>query len=802
MAAKVLPSLIFLFLTEVVLLHAKVYPPSDLVRTSSRSTSFTLQWTETKNTNYKIVIQKDFVPPPKSPGKTDDVKPPFTATKSASGGDLQANTMYNIYLFAVNPNDSSDFTYVSLEGVATGPSPPTDVEISYVGSSSIDVIWDHATSGVIEQTTDYEVTYTSSDETITSKQTNTAAVKHLTISGLSPNSFYSINVVALTDTDNIFSDESPSVSTTTAPTQIGAPTCSDVTSNSISLEWEDSNESAVTYTLSWSPSSEDGSSTKTGITTTSTTVYGLNTNTQYSFILVVLNNAGIGMPSNEAVFVTIPGSSGAPALTLSGEPTTQIQARWNTPNGGDAVTSYLVEWWPTSDVTDTTSATVSHISGNASYIYVIKNLTPGKSYDVSVTARNTAGVGEPSPSSSLRTVPAQPSNVIMTQQNNDKTTSLVVTWTKPQGEVDSYLVKVYRNNSLTLSAITNMTSFIANGLEPGAAYSASVTGISDQVSSEESSRSNEQRTNPPNPTDVKLQPTNENKTSHLNVIWSMPSYSYLVSSYEITVSSSSQNLTVQHPAGEASSTTYLFENLVSGENYIASVQAASPSSIQAPETRSDVVTSNSQRTFPKPPKLNVEATTSNTVTLSWTPPEGVYTSYNIFYAKAGEDMPSNPSLQVTSYLATSYVVYDLSSSSEYFFQMSSVSGNDSKSTESVKSDPVTTVTAEIIGQPQSVQITSTTSTTISVSWSLPTDYNVVISGYRVSCTSDDEQKIVTVSSSARSATISGLTSNTVYCITIAGTSSQGDGAYSDCVKAITSKLNQVINFVTEKTSMT
>lgn len=96
-----------------------------------------------------------------------------------------------------------------------GPPPPTDVEISYVGSSSIDVIWDHATSGVIEQTTDYEVTYTSSDETITSKQTNTAAVNHLTISGLSPNSFYSINVVALTDTDNIFSDESPSVSTTT-----------------------------------------------------------------------------------------------------------------------------------------------------------------------------------------------------------------------------------------------------------------------------------------------------------------------------------------------------------------------------------------------------------------------------------------------------------------------------------------------------------------------------------------------------------------------------------------------------------
>ena len=44
----------------------------------------------------------------------------FKATKSASGGDLQANTMYNIYLFAVNPNDSSDFTYVSLEGVATG----------------------------------------------------------------------------------------------------------------------------------------------------------------------------------------------------------------------------------------------------------------------------------------------------------------------------------------------------------------------------------------------------------------------------------------------------------------------------------------------------------------------------------------------------------------------------------------------------------------------------------------------------------------------------------------------------------
>ncbi|CAK8684468.1 unnamed protein product [Clavelina lepadiformis] len=472
--------------------------------------------------------------------------------------------------------------------------------------------------------------------------------------------------------------------------------------------------------------------------------------------------------------------------------TTQIQVKWSPPIGGDAVSSYVIDWRPTSDVTNTASATVSHINGTMSYVYVIENLTPGKSYDVSVTAANAAGFGEPSSTSRLRTVPAQPSNVIMTQQNNDKTTSLLVTWTRPQGEVDSYLVKVYRNNSLTLSAITNMTSFIAKGLEPGAAYSASVTGISDQVSSEESARSNEQRTNPPKPIDVKLQPTHENKTSHLNVMWSMTNYSYLVSSYEITLSSFFQILTVQHPAGEGSFSNYLFNDLIPGENYVASVQAVSPSSVKAPGTQSEAVTSNSQRTVPKPPKPDVEATTSNTVTLSWTQPEGVFTHYNIFYAKAGGNMAGSSFVQIIDGYSKSYVVSGLSSSSEYFFQMSSVSGNDSKSTESEKSDPVTAVTAEIIGQPQSVQITSTTSTTISVSWSQPVDYNVVISGYRVSCTSsDDEPTSVTVSSSARSATISGLTSNTVYCITIAGTSSQGDGAYSDCVKAITSKLNKV-----------
>ncbi|XP_076806429.1 fibronectin-like isoform X1 [Clavelina lepadiformis] len=789
MASKVLLSFLFIYLTEILFLHGKISPPSNLMRTSSRSKSFTLQWSSSEQDDaiYRIFVQKDFVAPPKMSSRANYVTSPFTATKTASGDDLQANTLYDVYLFAVNPTNSSDYAYTTLEGVVTGPPPPTDVQISNVESSSIEVTWQHSTSGTAQQTTNYEVTYATNGETMSTMQTNSAIVNHLTISGLSPNSFYSINVVALTDTDNILSDKSPSVSTTTAPSQLDPPTCSDVTSNSISLEWEDSTESAVTYTLSWSPSSEDGSNKKPGITTTSTTVYGLNTNTQYSFILAVLNNAGVGMPSNEAVFVTIPGSPNSPRLSLPGAMTTQIQVKWSPPIGGDAVSSYVIDWWPTSDVTNAVSAaTVSHVNGTMSYVYVIENLTPGKSYDVSVTAANAAGFGEPSSTSRLRTVPAQPSNVIMTQQEAEKTTSLLVTWTRPQGEVDSYLVKVYRNNSLTLSTITNMTSFIAKGLEPGAAYSASVTGISDQVSSEESSRSNEQRTNPPKPIDVKLQPTNENKTSHLNVMWSMTNYSYLVSSYEITLSSSSQILTVQHPAGEGSFSNYLFNDLIPGENYVASVQAVSPSSVQAPGTQSEAVTSNSQRTVPKPPKPDVEATTSNTVTLSWTQPEGVFTHYNIFYAKAGGNMAGSSFVQIIDGYSKSYVVSGLSSSSEYFFQMSSVSGNDSKSTESEKSDPVTAVTAEIIGQPQSVQITSTTSTTISVSWSQPVDYNVVISGYRVSCTSsDDEQTSVTVSSSARSATISGLTSNTVYCITIAGTSSQGDGAYSDCVKAIT-----------------
>ncbi|CAK8684467.1 unnamed protein product [Clavelina lepadiformis] len=286
--------------------QGKISPPSNLMRTSSRSKSFTLQWNNSEQDDaiYRIFVQKDFVAPPKMSSRASYVTSPFTATKTASGDDLQANTLYDVYLFAVNPTNSSDYAYTTLEGVVTGPPRPTDVQISNVESSSIQVTWQHSTSGTAQQTTNYEVTYAANGETMSTMQTNNAIVNHLIISGLSPNSFYLINVVALTDTDNIFSDESSSVSTTTAPSQLDPPTCSDVTSNSISLEWEDSTESVVTYTLNWSPSSEDGSNQKPGITTTSTTVYGLNTNTQYSFTLAVLNNAGIGMPSNEAVFVT------------------------------------------------------------------------------------------------------------------------------------------------------------------------------------------------------------------------------------------------------------------------------------------------------------------------------------------------------------------------------------------------------------------------------------------------------------------------------------------------------------------
>ena len=71
-------------------------------------------------------------------------------------------------------------------------------------------------------------------------------------------------------------------------------------------------------------------------------------------------------------------------------PTASISVSWVTPEGGDAISCYTVTW--RKDDVMGGSSQEPHVIGMTSYQIEIRDLLPGATYSVNVTATNLAGM--------------------------------------------------------------------------------------------------------------------------------------------------------------------------------------------------------------------------------------------------------------------------------------------------------------------------------------------------------------------------------------------------------------------------
>ena len=90
------------------------------------------------------------------------------------------------------------------------------------------------------------------------------------------------------------------------PAKANQPQQTSSSSSAISLSWKHVIEGNVTktYTVTWNPASSANVQSKSGITETSTTITGLESNTVYSFTLAAVNKAGSGKFSNATLIQT------------------------------------------------------------------------------------------------------------------------------------------------------------------------------------------------------------------------------------------------------------------------------------------------------------------------------------------------------------------------------------------------------------------------------------------------------------------------------------------------------------------
>jgi hypothetical protein len=167
-------------------------------------------------------------------------------------------------------------------------------------------------------------------------------------------------------------------------------------------------------------------------------------------------------------------------VSISGTTTTSLTVSWQAPTSGGAIASYIVQFRPTGATSWTTSTPVVGATS-----YQITALQPTTSYDVSVAAQNTSGVGALSTISTAVTsatqpiLPAQVTGVTATPTSG---ATIQLSWAAQTGSAaaTSFTVQ-YRVTGVSgwTSSVTGMTGTggSLSGLQATTSYDFSVIGV-------------------------------------------------------------------------------------------------------------------------------------------------------------------------------------------------------------------------------------------------------------------------------------------------------------------------------------
>ena len=295
-----------------------------------------------------------------------------------------------------------------------------------------------------------------------------------TVTGLTNGQSYTFVVVALNaNGSGVVSAPSVAVTPSTTP---GAPTgvSAALGSNRITVTWSaplSSGGAAVSgYLLTASP----GGRTCQTTSALSCAMTGLTNGVSYTFSVVAINRNGSSSASLPSAPVIASPPPGAPVSPTAVRANSSAIVSWSAPvpNGGLAVTGYLVAAVPGGATCTTTGALTCTVVG----------LVNGTSYAFTVVASNPAGLGPESAPTALVTpssVPGAPARPRATRGN----TSATVTWDPPieagGGAISGYLVTPLVNGvpQTPRQFGSSITSITLGGLPNGQPVTFTVAAI-------------------------------------------------------------------------------------------------------------------------------------------------------------------------------------------------------------------------------------------------------------------------------------------------------------------------------------
>ena len=710
-----------------------------------------------------------------------------SAATSATVTGLTNGMSYIFQVAAVNTWGTGAYsTSSAAQSPFTTPSAPTGV-VGSPSSAQVTVTWTAATANG-RSVTDYLIQFSSnSGSTWSTFADGTSTSTSATVTGLTNGTAYLFRVAAVNSAGtSSYSTASASVTPQSVPS-LPLSVAGSGGNTQVALVWttpaSNGGRSITDYLVRYS--SDSGSSWtmfSDGVSTaTSVTVTGLTNGTAYIFQVAAVNSVGTGsysVSSSEVTPFSVPGQP----TSLSGTAgINQVSLSWSAPtsNGGSAITDYVIEYSTNSGSTWVTF--VDAVSSTTSS--TVTSLTNGTGYIFRVTAKNIAGNGTASLTTSAivpRTMPSAAQSVAGTSGN----AQVALTWSAPVSTggaaVTDYEIQYSSDgtNWTTFSdSVSTTTSVTVTGLTNGTAYTFRVAAINGAGTGSYSTASSSITpfTTPGTPTSVT--PTRGN--GQVSLSWTAPisNGGSAIIQYRVqfaaeggddysTWSSAVSTL--------STSTSYVVTGLTNGTSYKFRVVASNAAGNGSYSSASSAVT---PFTTSGAPTSIVTTNGVSQVALSWTAPASTggdsITDYVIQHSSNSGSTWTTFSDSVST--STSATVTGLTNGTSYVFRVAAVNaaGTGTYSSASASATPRTTSDA-----PSSVVATAGNGQ-VSLSWTVPafnggaaiTDYIIEFSQDASTWTSFSDG-----TSTLRAATVTGLTNGVGYyfrvsAINLVGTSS-------------------------------
>lgn len=362
----------------------------------------------------------------------------------------------------------SGFTYTAD---ATAPDAPQSLVVT-PGDGELVVAWDAPASDGGSPITNYIVQW---DTGSSAGFENAGNVTSYTLVGLTNGTLYAVEVYAVNAVGTSAPVTGSGTPTAAAPTAPDAPTLLTATpgDGSIQATWSapafDGGASITGYTLYAYETLGGGTDVNMTVdaSTFSATLTGLTNDVSYTVYVWATNSVGNSVISNELT-ATPTATSTAPTAPQNLAVTpgdTELGLAWDAPasDGGSPVTGYRVQWTDGGGVSTNTIGVVTS--------YTITGLTNGVTYDVSVEAINTVGMGPGANGSGTPTSSATaPDAPVLTGSAGDGQATL--SWVAP-ADGGSPITGYTLYNTVTHatdSVPAGATSFTVSGLTNGTEY--------------------------------------------------------------------------------------------------------------------------------------------------------------------------------------------------------------------------------------------------------------------------------------------------------------------------------------------